>query len=98
MTALRGYRPRISATTPLTVDESFALVASGEAMTLGPGHGPHDVAGGHRAPPDGRPPALRDAHAPAAGEERPATLAFVRHVLATYRVEPTTGQLERLVR
>ena len=33
-----------------------------------------------------------------AGEERPATLAFVRHVLATYRVEPTTGQLERLVR
>jgi DNA-binding transcriptional LysR family regulator len=98
MTALRGYRPRISATTPLTVDESFALVASGEAMTIGPGHSPTMWPEAIARIPTVDIPPFTTRMLWRAGEQRPGTLAFVNHVLATYELGPTTTRAEPLLR
>lgn len=84
MTALRGHRPRVSRTAPVTVDESFAIIASGDAATIGPGHMPsmwrEAIA---RIPTVDIPPfVVRMLWR--SGERDPATIAFVRHVLARH--------------
>src|SRR5205085_11909706 len=40
LTALRGHRPATSRTAPLTPDEVWAMVASGESITTAPGSVP----------------------------------------------------------
>lgn len=80
------------------MDESFALIASGEAMTIGPGHAPAMWPEAIARVPTVDIPPFETRMLWRAGEQRPATLAFVRHVLATSGVEPTTRQGERLVR
>jgi DNA-binding transcriptional LysR family regulator len=85
MTALRGYRPRISPVTPLTVDESFALVASCGAITIGPGHQPSMWAEAIARRPTVDIPPFVMRMLWRTGERSPAVVAFVEHVLAGHR-------------
>jgi len=84
LTALRGHRPRLSAAAASTVDEAFALVASGVAVTPGPHHAPpmwpHAIA---RVPIVDVPPFVASMYW-RADERSPAVVAFVRHVLAAH--------------
>jgi len=84
LTAIRGHRPRLSATPAANPDEAFALVASGAGITPGPYHRPpmwpHAIA---RLPTVDIPP-FTTRMLWRTGETNPATLAFVRHVLAEH--------------
>jgi DNA-binding transcriptional LysR family regulator len=84
MTALRGYRPRVSRTPPVTVDESFAMVASGEASTTGPGHMPSMWTEAIARIPTVDVPPFATRMLWRADERDPAAVAFVRHVLARH--------------
>jgi DNA-binding transcriptional LysR family regulator len=90
LTAARGHRPRLSATSAANPDEAFALVASGSGITPGPYHAPpmwpHAIA---RIPTVDIPP-FTTRMLWRTGETDLATLAFVRHVLAEH-----TGALVR---
>jgi DNA-binding transcriptional LysR family regulator len=88
LTAIRGHRPRLSEATALTVDEAFALVASGVGVTPGPRHTPpmwpHAIA---RVPIADVPP-FAASMSWRRDDSSPAALAFVRHVLASHAAAP----------
>jgi hypothetical protein len=87
LTALRGHRPRASARAPLTPDDTWALVASGDAMTTGPGSIPTLAADAiRRIPTIDIPPFVMRLMWRAA-DENPATAVFVEFVRAMFTAD-----------
>jgi len=84
LTALRGHRPRTSRTAPLTPDEVWAIVASGEVVTTAPGSYPTLAADAIRRMPmlDVPPFVMRLAWRPAT--ENTAVRLFVDFVRSMY--------------
>ena len=84
LTALRGHRPAMSRTAPLTPDETWAVVASGESITTAPGSFPTLAADAIRRIPivDVPPFVMRMMWRADAAE--PAVLVFVEFVRSVY--------------
>ena len=83
LTALRGHRPAMSATAPLTPDETWALVASGGSITTAPGSYPTLAADAiRRIPTIDVPPFMMRLMWRA--DASPATLVFVEFVRTTF--------------
>jgi DNA-binding transcriptional LysR family regulator len=84
LTALRGHRPATSRSAPLTPDEVWAIVASGESITTAPGSFPTLAADAiRRIPVEDVPPFVMRLAWRAATED-PAVLLFVEFVRARY--------------
>ena len=84
LTALRGHRPRTSAGSPLTPDETWALVASGAAITTSPGSMPTLAADAIKRLPTIDVPPFVMRMAWRAATRDPATLVFVEWVRSMY--------------
>lgn len=84
LTALRGHRPATSRTAPLTPDETWAIVASGESITTAPGSFPTLAADAIRRIPTIDVPPFVMRLAWRAATEDPAVLLFVEFVRAMY--------------
>jgi DNA-binding transcriptional LysR family regulator len=83
LTAMRGHRPVMSARAPLTPDDVWALVASGDCVTTAPGSFPTLAADAiRRIPTIDIPPFTMRLMWQA--DATPATLVFVEFVRATF--------------
>jgi DNA-binding transcriptional LysR family regulator len=87
LTALRGHRPATSHTAPLTPDEVWATVASGESITTAPGSIPTLAADAIRRIPTLDVPPFVMRLAWRAATEDPVVLLFVEFVRSMYGIE-----------
>lgn len=87
LTALRGHRPRTCRTAPLTPDDVWAIVASGESITTAPGSFPTLAADAIRRIPTIDVPPFVMRLAWRAATQDPAVLLFVEFVRSMYAAQ-----------
>jgi DNA-binding transcriptional LysR family regulator len=87
LTALRGHRPATSRSAPLTPDEVWAIVASGESITTAPGSVPTLAPDAIRRIPTLDVPPFVMRLAWRAATEDPAVLLFVDFVRSMYGMQ-----------